>query len=65
MNVQFVATWAWNEEYEDPFFNDESNWQWWFADAGNFDGAGWSGGVCLAQGGFFQIGWWNHADVTV
>ncbi|MFT6684862.1 MAG: hypothetical protein ACJAVH_000114, partial [Bacteroidia bacterium] len=65
MDVLFVATEAYNQEYEDPFFDDESNWQWWFADAGNFDGSGWVGGQCLAQGGFFQIGWWNHTNYTV
>jgi len=65
MSVQLVATQAWNEEYEDPFFNDESNWQWWFADVANIDGLGWVGGQCLVQGGFFQIGFWNHSDVTV
>ncbi|MEZ4978461.1 MAG: SprB repeat-containing protein [Chitinophagales bacterium] len=65
MRVRFLALEAWNEEYEDPFFNDESNWQWWFADVGNYDGAGWVGGNCLAQGGFFQIGFWNHTDVTI
>ena len=65
MNVRTVVTRSWNEEFEDPFFNDESNWRWWFADNANLDGTGWVGGTCLAQGGFFQIGWWNHGDVTV
>jgi hypothetical protein len=65
MRVRFTATQAWNEEYEDPFANDESNWQWWFSDVGNFDAAGWSGGNCLAQGGFWQIGWWDHTDATI
>ncbi|MCB0539085.1 MAG: hypothetical protein KDE33_16345, partial [Bacteroidetes bacterium] len=65
MDVRIVATRAWNEEYEDPFANDESNWQWWFADLGDVDGMGWRGGNCLAQGGAYQIGWWNHTDVTI
>ncbi len=65
MNMTFRATRAWNQEYEDPFANDESNWQWYFLDVANQDGAGWQGGQCLAQGGFYQIGWWNHTDYTV
>jgi len=65
MDVEIVATRAWNEEYEDPYSNDETNWEWWFADVGNYDGSNWVGGVCLAQGGSYQIGWWNHTDATI
>ncbi len=65
MNMTVVATSSWNEEYEDPFFDDESSWQWSIADNGDIDGAGYIGGACLQQGGHFQIGWWNHTDYTI
>lgn len=65
MNLTVKATWSWNEEYEDPFANDESSWQWYIADNANIDGAGYLGGGCLQQGGSFQIGWWNHSDYTM
>lgn len=65
MNMSVKAIWSWNEEYEDPFANDESSWQWYIADNANIDGAGYLGGGCLQQGGSFQIGWWNHSDYTM
>jgi len=65
MDMTVISTRSWNEEFEDPYFSDESSWQWYVADNSNVDGQGYFGGGCLQQGGHWQIGWWNHSDYNM
>lgn len=57
MTINMDVTDSWVDEYEDPFFDDESAFRWYGADNAGLDGFGWRGGSCLYLDGAWFIGW--------